>query len=206
MPARSTSISASSAPVPEHNATSQVGYHCSSSRWTSPARVLWQRKAEIKEGQRNVLVQTNTLSVCTTYSSSSPGAGGLETRSTWFATGDATRKTGEEIWESPKSTPPQLFKRTASKTSVSTAASTAPGSTMPGCERRTASFSFSSLERLLITLSLGDLMLEEEKVMAITKHKSVQQMRKDYGAVTILIALSASVVCPASHYYPSGYL
>ena len=61
MPARSTSISASSAPVPEHNATSQVGYHCSSSRWTSLARVLRQRKAEIKEGQRNVLVQT-TLS------------------------------------------------------------------------------------------------------------------------------------------------
>ena len=57
MPARSTSISASSAPVPEHNATSQVGYHCSSSRWTSLARVLRQRKAEIKEGQRNVLVQ-----------------------------------------------------------------------------------------------------------------------------------------------------
>ena len=131
-----------------------------------------------------MLVQANTLSVCTTYSSSSPGAGGLETRSTWFATGDATRKTGEEIWESPKSTPPQLFKRTASKTSVSTAASTAPGSTMPGCERRTAPTVY---ERLLITLSLGDLMLEEEKVMAITKHKSVQQMRKDYGAVVLLL-------------------
>ena len=28
-------------------------------------------------------------------------------------------------------------------------------------------------------------MLEEEKVMAITKHKSVQQMRKDYGASTV---------------------
>ena len=26
-------------------------------------------------------------------------------------------------------------------------------------------------------------MLEEEKVMAITKHKSVLQMRKDYGPV-----------------------
>ena len=37
------------------------------------------------------------------------------------------------------------------------------------------------MARLLITLSLGDLMLEEEKVMAITKHKSVLQMRKDYG-------------------------
>ena len=37
------------------------------------------------------------------------------------------------------------------------------------------------MEGLLITLSLGDLMLEEEKVMAITKHKSVLQMRKDYG-------------------------
>ena len=40
---------------------------------------------------------------------------------------------------------------------------------------------YSLLLRLLITLSLGDLMLEEEKVMAITKHKSVLQMRKDYG-------------------------
>ena len=30
-------------------------------------------------------------------------------------------------------------------------------------------------------------MLEEEKVMAITKHKSVQQMRKDYGAVVLLL-------------------
>ena len=48
-------------------------------------------------------------------------------------------------------------------------------------------------------------MLEEEKVMAITKHKSVQQMRKDYGADWYSL-LSASVVCPASHYYPSGYL
>jgi len=37
------------------------------------------------------------------------------------------------------------------------------------------------MEGLLITLSLGDLMLEEEKVMSITKHKSVKQMRKDYG-------------------------
>ena len=37
------------------------------------------------------------------------------------------------------------------------------------------------MARLLITLSLGDLMLNEEKVMAITKHKSVLQMRKDYG-------------------------
>ena len=148
-----------------------------------------------------MLVQANTLSVCTTYSSSSPGAGGLETRSTWFATGDATRKTGEEIWESPKSTPPQLFKRTASKTSVSTAASTAPGSTMPGCERRTAPTVY---ERLLITLSLGDLMLEEEKVMAITKHKSVQQMRKDYGD-RLIITLSASVIRPTPHHDPSGY-
>ena len=29
-------------------------------------------------------------------------------------------------------------------------------------------------------------MLEEEKVMAITKHKSVQQMRKDYGDYHLL--------------------
>ena len=58
------------------------------------------------------------------------------------------------------------------------------GSIMPGCERRTAPTVY---ERLLITLSLGDLMLEEEKVMAITKHKSVQQMRKDYGAVVLLL-------------------
>ena len=79
------------------------------------------------------------LSVCTTYSSSSPGAGGLETRSTWYVTGDATRNTGEETWESPRSTLPQLSKRTASETSVSTAASTARGSTTPGCGRRTAS-------------------------------------------------------------------
>ena len=35
-------------------------------------------------------------------------------------------------------------------------------------------------------------MLEEEKVMAITKHKSVQQMRKDYGASTVNFSLRIS--------------
>ena len=35
-------------------------------------------------------------------------------------------------------------------------------------------------------------MLEEEKVMAITKHKSVQQMRKDYGASTYHYSLRIS--------------
>ena len=45
------------------------------------------------------------------------------------------------------------------------------------------------MEGLLITLSLGDLMLEEEKVMSITKHKSVKQMRKDYGPVRLFKAV-----------------
>ena len=94
---------------------------------------------KLKSKKGNEMCWYRQLSVCTTYSSSSPGAGGLETRSTWFATGGATRNTGEETWESPRSTLLQLFKRTASETSVSTAASTAPGSTMPGCGRRTAS-------------------------------------------------------------------
>ena len=71
--------------------------------------------------------------------------------------------------------------------------------------RKTYSLDILTSERLLITLSLGDLMLEEEKVMAITKHKSVQQMRKDYGDYHLLPP-SASVVCPTPHYHPSGYL
>jgi len=48
---------------------------------------------------------------------------------------------------------------------------------MRGPERPTA----CQRERLLVTLSLGEVLLTEEKCIAVTHHSSVQQMRQDYG-------------------------
>ena len=36
--------------------------------------------------------------------------------------------------------------------------------------------------RLLVTLALGEVLLTEEKCMAVTYHSSVAQMRADYGS------------------------
>ena len=55
--------------------------------------------------------------------------------------------------------------------------------------------------QLLVTFALGDLMLEEEKVMAVTRHRSVLQMRRDYGSTN---RASASVLCYSSYHCPRG--
>ena len=34
---------------------------------------------------------------------------------------------------------------------------------------------------LLVTLTIGELLLPEERVMQVTRHSSAKQMRKDYG-------------------------
>ena len=55
--------------------------------------------------------------------------------------------------------------------------------------------------QLLVTFALGDLMLEEEKVMSVTRHRSVLQMRRDYGSTN---RASASVLCYSSYHCPRG--
>lgn len=47
---------------------------------------------------------------------------------------------------------------------------------MRGVGRHTA-------QPLLVTLALGEVLLTEEKCMAVTYHSSVQQMRADYGSI-----------------------
>ena len=39
----------------------------------------------------------------------------------------------------------------------------------------------SNNARLLVTLALGEVLLTEEKCIAVTHHSSVKQMRQDYG-------------------------
>ena len=50
-------------------------------------------------------------------------------------------------------------------------------------------------ERLLVTLALGEVLLTEEKCIAVTHHSSVQQMRQDYGLSRVN---TLTIVSPSS--------
>ena len=56
-------------------------------------------------------------------------------------------------------------------------------------------YSFATNQRLLVTLALGEVLLTEEKCIAVTHHSSVQQMRQDYGLSRVN---SYTIVSPSS--------